>query len=85
MYPPSLVTMRLDLGWYPPESVGMYAGEAWVSDTHELLALEVHPVQHYTSLEEFMERAQAWQRTLMRDVMQVEPFPDPPVAGGEPF
>ena len=85
MYPPEIVTVRLDLGWYRPEDVGMFAGEAWVADTHELLALEVHPTRRYNNLAEFLTCAQEWQKAILHSVMDPEPFPDEPEATGEPF
>lgn len=78
MYPPESVTVRLDLGWYRPENVGMFAAEAWVSNTHELLALEVHPLRRYGSLLEFLTLAQTWQGALVNDLLDPEPFRDGP-------
>lgn len=78
MYPPELVTVRLDLGWYRPESVGMFAGEAWISDTHELLAVEVHPIRHYADLHTYLSAAQEWQRSILYAVMDPDPFADEP-------
>lgn len=76
MYPSEVVTVRLDLGWYRPEDVGMFAGEAWVSTTHELLALEVHPSRRYNNIEEFLTCAQEWQKSILHDCLHPEPFPD---------
>lgn len=83
MYPPEIVTVRLDLGWYRPEDVGMFAGEAWVSTTHELLALEVHPSRRYNNIHEFLTCAQEWQKSLLHDLLNPDPFPPEGTGGAD--
>ncbi len=74
MVPPELVTVRLDLGWSPGQNVGMFAGEVYVSDSRELLALEVHPARTYTHQEAWLRCAQAWQAEMIRAVFDSDPF-----------
>ena len=75
LVPPELVTVRLDLGWHRKEHVGMFAGEAYVSGTRELLAVEVHPSRRYGEMEDWLGEAQRWQHEIVRAVFDVEPFP----------
>ncbi len=74
LIPPALATIRLDVGWHAADKVGMYAAEAYVSDSRELLALEVHPSRHYPDLEDFLSRAQTWQRGVLLDIFNPDPF-----------
>jgi uncharacterized protein YbgA (DUF1722 family) len=68
------MTVRLDLGWHLDERVGMFSGEAYVSHSRELLALEVHPSKHYDHLGDFLGAAQRWQEELVRSVFDPDPF-----------
>jgi hypothetical protein len=52
----------------------MYSAEAFIAATRELLALEVHPVRYYTSIEDYLDQALAWQREVMRDLFDPDPF-----------
>ena len=74
LVPPEQVTVRLDLGWLQPEHLGMFAAEAFVSGTRELLALEVHPIRRYDHLGDWLGRAQSWQRDVVQSVFDVDPF-----------
>lgn len=74
MVPAELVTIRLDLGWSSVHGVGMFAGEAYVTGTKELLALEVHPARRYDHLGHWLELAQTWQRDVVRSVFDPDPF-----------
>jgi len=74
MVPPELVTVRLDLGWCAPDKVGMFAGEAYVSGTKELLALEVHPAHRYDHLGDWLGAAQRWQGDIVRSLFDPDPF-----------
>lgn len=73
-WPQELVTVRLDVGWYRPERVGMFSGEVYVTDTRELLALEVRPFVKDLTLEQHLAEAQTWQRELLLDVFDPLPF-----------
>lgn len=85
LFPPAQITVRLDVGWDRTDCVGMFAGEAWVASTRELLALEVHPLARYDDLELFIGCAQRWQAQLLVDLLDPEPFPDDPDKWGRPF
>lgn len=74
LYPPPLLHVRLDLGWASHERVGMFAGEAYVPTTRELVALEVHPGRPYANLHAFLGHAVAWQSDLVVDVFDPDPF-----------
>lgn len=74
LVPPEQVTVRLDLGWCQPEHVGMFAAEAFVPGTRELLALEVHPLRRYDHMGDWLEHAQRWQGHIVRAVFDVDPF-----------
>jgi hypothetical protein len=74
MVPPELATIRLDLGWHPSEHIGMFASEAYVSNTRELLALEVVPSRAYPSLADFLSHASVLQRRLVLDIFDPDPF-----------
>jgi len=74
MVPPDLVTIRLDLGWNEAEQAGMFAAEAYVSASRELLALEVHPVRHYQGRQDWLSTAQRWQAEIIRAVYDPDPF-----------
>jgi hypothetical protein len=52
----------------------MFAGEVYVSDSRELLALEVHPARTYTHQEAWLRCAQAWQAEMIRAVFDSDPF-----------
>jgi len=52
----------------------MFAAEAFVSGTRELLALEVHPIRRYDHLGDWLGRAQSWQRDVVQSVFDVDPF-----------
>lgn len=73
-WPAELVTVRLDIGWYSPERVGMFSGEVYDTATRELLALEVRPFTKALTLEQHVADAQAWQRELLFDVFDPAPF-----------
>lgn len=74
LVPPEQVTVRLDLGWDARDSVGMFAAEASVSGTRELLALEVHPVAFYPTLSNWIGSALTWQRSVLLDLFDPDPF-----------
>ncbi len=74
LMPPEMVTVRLDLGWYSPEKVGMFAAEASTTGTRELLALEVHPARRYDHLGEWLSAAQRWQGEVVRSLFDPDPF-----------
>jgi len=52
----------------------MFAAEAHVAGSRELLALEVHPLRRYDHLGDWLEQAQRWQREVVRAVFDVDPF-----------
>ncbi len=52
----------------------MFAAEAYVTGSRELLALEVHPVRLYTDLSDFLGCALRWQDDLLRTVFDPDPF-----------
>jgi hypothetical protein len=56
------------------EGAGMFAAEAYVTGSRELLALEVHPVRLYTDLSDFLGCALRWQDDLLRTVFDPDPF-----------
>lgn len=72
LWPQELVTVRLDVGWYRPEGVGMFSGEVYITDTRELLAMTVRPFVKDLTLGQHIAEAQAWQKELLHDVF------DPP-------
>ncbi len=74
LVPPELVTLRLDLGWARGPNLGMFAAEAYVSNTRELLALEVHPTRGYSTMQEWLDAAQTWQRAVVLDLFDPDPF-----------
>lgn len=74
MWPQELVQVRLDVGWSSPHRLGMFAAEAYVPTTKELLALEVHPSARYDSLVQFLTRAQTWQGQVLLDLFDPDPF-----------
>lgn len=74
LYPPSLLHVRLDLGWIPSERTGMFAGEAYVPTTRELVALEVHPMRRYANIHAWLGAALEWQGALVVDVFDPDPF-----------
>jgi len=74
LVPPEMVTVRLDLGWYSPDKVGMFAAEAWTAGTRELLALEVHPARRYDHLGDWLGAAQQWQADVVRSLFDPDPF-----------
>jgi hypothetical protein len=74
LVPAEMITVRLDLGWHGPERIGMFAAEASVSGTRELLALEVHPAHRYDSLDHWLGSAQRWQASVVRDLFDPDPF-----------
>ena len=74
LVPPEIVTVRLDLGWDQPSHVGMFAAEAYVTGSKELLALEVHPLRCYDHLGDWLGRAQQWQADVVRSLFDVDPF-----------
>ena len=74
LQPPTLLHVRLDLGWHSAERVGMFAGEAYVPTTRDLVALEVHPGRRYANLHAFLGHAVAWQSDLVVDVFDPDPF-----------
>ncbi len=74
LVPPEQVTVRLDLGWLQHEHLGMFAAEAHVAGTRELLALEVHPIRRYDHMGDWLAQAQTWQGDIVRAVFDVEPF-----------
>lgn len=74
MWPPALVQVRLDVGWAPDHSIGMYAAECYVPNTRELLALEVHPSARYDSLDHFLDRAARAHLDLLSATFNPDPF-----------
>jgi len=52
----------------------MFAAEAFVPGTRELLALEVHPLRRYDHMGDWLEHAQRWQGHIVRAVFDVDPF-----------
>lgn len=74
LYPPALLHVRLDLGWAAADRVGMFAGEAYIPTTRELVALEVHPSRRYANIHAFLGHAVAWQSELVVDVFDPDPF-----------
>lgn len=74
LYPPSHLHVRLDLGWDPSSRVGMYAGEAYVPTTRELVALEVHPARRYANIHAWLGQALTWQSAMVVDVFDPDPF-----------
>lgn len=74
LVPQEMVTCRLDLAWCAPEGVGMFAAEAYVPNTRELLALEVHPSSYWATLDGFLGHASTWQVGMLRDLFDPEPF-----------
>lgn len=74
LIPPALLQVRLDLGWSADERLGMFSAEAYIPTTKELLALEVHPTRWYPGLENFLETATTWQRLVLGDVFDPDPF-----------
>jgi hypothetical protein len=52
----------------------MFAAEAHVAGTRELLALEVHPIRRYDHMGDWLAQAQTWQGDIVRAVFDVEPF-----------
>lgn len=74
LIPQEQITVRLDLGWSDAELLGMFAAEAYVPSTRELLALEVHPLCYYDGLEQWLGAAQRWQGAVVRDLFDPNPF-----------
>lgn len=74
MFPLPLVQVRLDVGWHREHRIGMFSAEAYVPNTRELLALEVHPSTRYDSLEHFLRYAQGWQRDVLLYTFDPDPF-----------
>jgi len=74
MVPPELITVRLDLGWHAAEHAGMFAAEAHVSNSHELLALEVIPTRMYDDLDHFTGLATTYFRDVVFTVFNPDPF-----------
>ncbi len=74
LVPPELVTVRLDLGWASQHNVGMFAAEAYVTNTRELLALEVHPSRSYVTMQGWLASALQWQRAVVLDLFDPDPF-----------
>lgn len=74
LFPPDLVTCRLDMGWDRDYGLGMFAAEVFFAASRELIALEVHPVVKASTVHEFLTKAQAWQGKVWLDVMDPEPF-----------
>jgi len=52
----------------------MFAAEAYVTGSKELLALEVHPLRCYDHLGDWLGRAQQWQADVVRSLFDVDPF-----------
>jgi hypothetical protein len=74
LYPPTHLHVRLDLGWHPAERVGMFAGEAYVPTTRELVALEVHPARRYANIHAWLGHATNWQTGIVLDLFDPDPF-----------
>lgn len=74
LMPLAQVTIRLDLGWDEPESVGMYSFEASTPGTKELLALRVVPLRHYLSIGDWLYEAQQEQRRMVMALFDPDPF-----------
>lgn len=74
MLPPDQVQVRLDVGWLPGVRAGMWAAEAFVPGTRELLAMEVHPTRRYDSLEHFLYITRNHHCTVLRDIFDPDPF-----------
>lgn len=74
LVPPDQVQVRLDVGWLPGVRAGMWAAEAFIPHTKELLAMEVHPTRRFDSLEHFLEVTTTYHRTVLRDLFDPDPF-----------
>ncbi len=74
LLPPEQITARLDLGWDWRNHVGMFAMEAFVPATRELLALEVHPAAYYPTFHDWLGLAQRSQGLVVADLFDPEPF-----------
>lgn len=74
MLPPEHCQVRLDVGWAPGVRIGMWAAEAWIPGTKELLAMEVHPSRRFDSLEHFLDVTTTYHRTVLRDLFDPDPF-----------
>lgn len=74
LFPSSLVQVRLDVGWDADHRVGMFAAEAFVPTTKELLAMEVVPSTRYDSLQQFCGVAGERHVLLLTDLFDPDPF-----------
>jgi hypothetical protein len=74
LVPPEQVTVRLDLGWDSAHKVGMFAAEAFVPGTRELVAIEVHPPRTYLMMADWLGSAQRWQAEVVRAIFDPDPF-----------
>lgn len=74
LLPPTLVHVRLDLGWAAVDREGMFAVEIRNPVTDELVAAEVVPLRSYPDLEAYLEHARTYQDALIREVLDPYPF-----------
>jgi hypothetical protein len=52
----------------------MYSAGAFVSQSRELLALEVHPIRRYPDRHAWLEAAQRWQASIVYSLFDPDPF-----------